>query len=227
MASSSRLDQANIPIFAGQGNPTIDSAQTYQQALRALELPLGGLLLNSCHRAFLEELSSLNEVEAVQVRLPVTDFPNPAALLAVPSLRHRHNSLLSGTRLFLIQALFYLSYENSLEANPSYSFGESLRTSAGNQAGILGFSSGILPACVVATSASTVEYIYRSVQAFRLAFWIGVRAQIYRSATLTSPAQQAFPWSISLSGINKDDVSAALESFSQVCIYLEGIAELV
>lgn len=216
--SSSSLRHTHIPIFTGQGNPAVNTIQTQQQAIRASESPSGSLLLSSCHHIFLEELSSLSTEEAAHVKLSASDFSTPNSLLTVPSPQHSNNAVISGTRLFLIQSLLYLYFESASDssASLSHSFGASLHSNSEFRAGILGFSSGILPATVVATSSSTIDYIYRSVQAFRLAFWIGVRAHIYRSSTLTNSIQRALPWSLSFSGLNKDHVQNAIDDFGRV-----------
>lgn len=214
----SNLRPTRIPLFTGQGNPAVNTVQTHQQAVRASQSSFGGLLLSSCHHLFLQELSSLSPEEALHVNLLPSDFSTPDSLLAVPSPQHSTNAVISGTRLFLIQTLLYLYFESASDSStsPSHSFGASLISNSELQAGILGFSSGILPATVVATSSSTIDYIYRSVQAFRLAFWIGVRAHIYASSTLTNSIQRALPWSLSFSGLDKARVQSAIDDFGQV-----------
>ncbi|EEB96547.1 hypothetical protein MPER_04305 [Moniliophthora perniciosa FA553] len=84
---------------------------------------------------------------------------------------------------------------------------------------VLGFSSGILPACLIATSASISTYLSRAVELYRLALWIGIRAQIYRA-----DAESRIPvydprlssWSVVFLGLTPTLAQEALDVFVHV-----------
>jgi hypothetical protein len=111
----------------------------------------------------------------------------------------------------MFQSLRYLGYVESLNNSPSR-FTDALKAHASRNLGVLGFSLGILVACVVATSQNTLVCISIFVEAFRLAFWIGVRTQYYRKNVL-GDGKECLPWSVVLSGTNRKEADTAIEAF--------------
>ncbi|KDQ50552.1 hypothetical protein JAAARDRAFT_583047 [Jaapia argillacea MUCL 33604] len=212
---------SDVPTFAGQGTAAGNSAQTRQQALRDAETASGLLLLSSCYQAFLIEISSLSLTELKQTEIDLSDFATAQSLLAVPAEKYQRNPIISGTTLFLVQALRYLAHiESSGIANNSITpFSDALRGNIANKLGVLGFSSGILAACVVGTSMTSISYISNAVEAYRLAFWIGVRSQQYRTATLSvegAPGKDSMlPWSLVFLRMNRATVEQAIEEYTQ------------
>jgi hypothetical protein len=83
--------------------------------------------------------------------------------------------------------------------------------------GVLGFSSGILAACVVASSATTLSYITRAVEIYKVALWIGIRVQLHRVRMMAGNRMLGthLPWSIVLVGIGKQDAEILLISFNE------------
>ncbi|KAF7371094.1 Non-reducing polyketide synthase terA [Mycena sanguinolenta] len=139
------------------------------------------------------------------------DFKNKDSLLNAPGFRYHHNPIISGTTLFLFQSLRYLNFvEASAVTESSLTpFSDVL----GRSHCILGFSSGILPACVVSSSSDLISYISCSVQAFRIALWIGVRTQIYRATTLIRGTIPDSSWSLVVHGISKNKAEELLQGF--------------
>lgn len=204
----------NIPIFAGQGTAAASSFSTRNQALNDASSPAGSLLLSTCHEAFHAELASLSSDELEQIDIDKADFLTREALLDFRTERYLHNALISGTSLFLIQALRYLAIVDAFAESSLVPFVDLLRCNAEHNVGILGFSSGILPACVASTSTSAITYISRAVDAYRLAFWIGVRTQQFRVITLNTPGDPSLPWSIVLLGLGRNDAENLIVKFT-------------
>ncbi|KAK0463812.1 putative polyketide synthase [Desarmillaria tabescens] len=210
----------DIPVFGGQGTAAANSPQARQQALLDASSPSGSVLLAACHAALHTELKTLSSTELSQVNIDLSDFQTKESILALPTERYLHNAVISGTTLFLLQTLRYLAYiDASVASNGSLTpFSDVLKSNSVHGVGILGFSSGILPAAVVATSFSSVSFLSTAVEAYRLAIWIGVRAQIFRRATLSGPFPEAIyssPWSLVFLGLSKQDAEVAISDFAK------------
>jgi hypothetical protein len=172
----------NIPIFAGQGTVAANHFSTHNQALKDASSSAGSVLLSTCHDIFHAELASLSSDDFERIDIDKADFLNREALLDIRTERYLYNALISGTSLCLIQSLRYLAIvETFAVTNSSVNpFVDFLKCNADHNVGILGFSSGILPSCIAGTSSSTIAYISHAVEAYRLAFWIGLRVQQFR-----------------------------------------------
>ena len=170
-----------VPIFAGQDTDAIELISACEQALRDATLPSGSLLLSSCFDAFCTELSALSSTEVQQYGIDKAHFKTPKDILSGLPGRYENNPIVSGTKLCLLQCLRYLAHIES-SGTSSSQFADALQSNACHNLGVLGFSSGILPACVVAASGSVLTYISYSVEAFKLALWVGVRTLFYRHA---------------------------------------------
>ncbi|KAH7885548.1 putative polyketide synthase [Phlebopus sp. FC_14] len=163
-----------VPVFSGQGSGKTSLRQAHDQAVRDASSDLGLLLATSCLDAFFAELSSLSPEELSQTGICVSDFENPQSLISPPP-KYTKNQIVSGTSLFLAQTLRYQSYVQSTFGFP-HCFRDILHPNSYHGVGVLGLSSGIFPACVVAASHNMLMYISIAVQVFRLVFWIGFRA---------------------------------------------------
>lgn len=219
--TSSGTSQLDIPVFAGQVTAAANSSQTRQQALHDASSPSGSILLSSCYEAFYTELSTLTPDQLEQVDIDISDFKTPNSLLSIPADRYMHNAVISGTTLFLIQSLRYLAFAESAGAsiNSLTPFSDVLKRNLEHGMGVLGFSSGILAACVVGTSLSTVVYISRAVEAYRLAFWIGLRTEMYRLVTSSADGVEfdsSLPWGLVFLGMSKQVAEEAITNFSKV-----------
>ncbi|KAJ6485560.1 putative polyketide synthase [Mycena sanguinolenta] len=199
----------DILIFAGQGTTT-SAART--QALHDALSPSGATLLCACHQTFHSELASLPPSQLSIAGIDFEDFKSKDSLLNAPGSRYHHNPIISGTTLFLFQSLRYLSFveASAVTENSLAPFSDVL----GRSHCVLGFSSGILPACVVSSSSDLVSYISYAVQAYRIALWIGIRTQIYRVTTLhDGTITDSSQWSFVVHGISKNEAEELLQGF--------------
>jgi len=194
----------------GQGANAIELISC-EQALRDATLPSGSLLLSSCFDAFCTELSALSSTEVQQSGIDKAHFKTPKDILSGLPGRYENNPIMSGTKLCLLQCLRYLAHIES-SGTSSSRFTDALQSNARHNLGILGFSSGILPACVVAASGSVLAYISYAVEAFKLALWIGVRTLFYRHSA-SGDGTGNLPWSVVLLGIDKRGAESAIDGF--------------
>ncbi|KAG6872570.1 hypothetical protein C0995_008721 [Termitomyces sp. Mi166 len=213
-------DSLYLPIFAGQGTSAATSSQTCQTALSDSSSPSGTLLLSACYEAFHRELSCLPDGDFSALEIDRADFSLPQDLISSPKHRYQHNAVVSGSTLFLVQALRYLAFVEAtcVSANSVTPFSDILKRNIQHDLGVLGFSSGILPACVVATSFSTWSYITRAVETYRLAIWVGIRSHLYRVQTLKAASLNLnthLPWSLVLMGSTKVDAEEALATYTK------------
>ncbi|PBK66294.1 ketoacyl-synt-domain-containing protein [Armillaria solidipes] len=212
-----------VPVFAGHGTTAINSTSLREGATADASSPSGALLLDACHYAFNVELSTLSPSEALAVGIDPDHFKDPKSLLLLPSHEpYLTNSVVTAATLFLVQTLRYLA---SVQASSSTSFASTLQTNSEHGLGIVGFSSGILPACVVGSSETTLEFISNAVETFRLAFWIGVRLQIHKAAVQTPEllGESPLPWSLAFLGMSHAAAESAIQSFLKS---FEGTPEL-
>ncbi|TDL16946.1 ketoacyl-synt-domain-containing protein, partial [Rickenella mellea] len=84
--------------------------------------------------------------------------------------------------------------------------------------GIVGYSSGILPALLVATSESRSELLSNALQLLTAAFWLGYHCQIYRQNGLSDiPAYDPDveePWSIVLFDHSQEEATELVDGFN-------------
>jgi phosphoribosylformylglycinamidine (FGAM) synthase PurS component len=211
----------SLPVFAGQGIASTDAPRTRQQALLDASSASGSVLLSACHDAFHAELSSLSVMDLLHVQIDTVDFQTREDLVKPPKERYLQNAVIASSSLFLIQSLRYLALVEATGASTGSltPFSDILKRNLECGLGITGFSSGILPACVVATSFSLHRYISTAVEAYRLALWIGIRSQLYRLTTLTAACldQHApLPWSGVLVGISRECAEREVLAFNEV-----------
>lgn len=210
-----------VPVFAGQGTAASTALQTRRQAADDATSSSGAVILSACFESFHSELSTLSPEEITQCDIDINDFKTSESLISVPNDRYLHNPIISGPALFLVQSLRYISFIKSsgISIDSLTPFSDVLKRNSEYDMGILGFSSGILPACVVGTSLSTVTYISRAVEAYRLALWIGIRSQQYRRTTLNASGlgtRSPLPWSIVFVGMGKQAAQESIANFSKV-----------
>ena len=202
-----------VPLFSGQGADAANAARTRMQGIRDASSPAGSVLLGACFDVFREEMSQLSLKDRLGSEICLDELHTGINLLETSPEAIR-NPILSGLRLFLFQALRYLDVVGNSGSSQSR-FRDALVHPGAQSLGILGFSSGLLAACVVASSPSLPAFISRSVEAFRLAFWIGFRTQEYRNSVLNDAdsAARQLPWSVVLLGLDQDLVEAAIQDF--------------
>ena len=146
MSSSIETSQPiNVVLFGGQGTSSANSTDIRERGLDDACTPAGSILLSACYHVFHEELSSLPLTISAKAGLDGLDFPTAHSLLRLPlDSRYLSNSILSGTTLFLLQALRYLAFIDSSHpssSEPSSPFTALLEENATHGIGILGFSS--------------------------------------------------------------------------------------
>ncbi|KAF8897468.1 hypothetical protein BD779DRAFT_1667443 [Infundibulicybe gibba] len=219
----------NVPVFAGQGTAAANNALTRQQAVHDASTPAGSLLLSSCFEAFHHEISSLSPEELSRLGLDLSDFTSEVALLQIPPEKYCNDPVITGPTLFLIQSLRYIAFvaESGVSNKSLTPFSDVLKQNSTYGMGVLGFSSGILPACVVGTSLTTVSYITRAVEAYRLSIWIGIRTQIYRANT--SIDIPTLPWSLVFLGMSKKSAEEAIATFTEIngesCLFVTAVVD--
>lgn len=205
------LTTITLPVFAGQGTTRTSLKYAAEQAIRDADSPAGSLLLSSCLDAFLVELAALSPEELDQSGLCSSDFNDPRRLLT-PDPKYLKNHVISGIFLFLAQILRYQSYVQTT----SRSFLDLLQANINHTVGVLGLSSGIFPACVVASSHSPLSYITTTVEVFRLVFWIVFRVlQTTRKVLKEKPVDATLPWSVACLGLTKAVVEQQIARFEQ------------
>jgi Starter unit:ACP transacylase in aflatoxin biosynthesis len=210
-------------VFPGQGTVAAYSLQTRHQAFGDSSSPSGSTLLSAYHEIFHAELSALPASDLSNIDLDATDFIKKESLLELPKERYVNNPIISGPSLFIIQTLRYLAFveETGSSTNSLTPFSDLLKPNLEYGPGVLGFSSGILTACVVGTSFSTISFISRAVEAYRLAVWIGIRTQLYRRATLDAAfidTNTTLPWSLVCFGMSKTTVEESIMNFNKVAL---------
>jgi hypothetical protein len=213
----------HIPVFPGQGTIAAFSAQTRQQALYDASSPSGSTLLSAYHETFHAELSALSPSDLQNIDIDTTHFTKKESLLALPKESYTNNPIISGPSLLIIQTLRYLAFieATASSANSLTPFSDLLKPNLEHRVGVLGFSSGILPACVVGTSFSTISYISRAVEAYRLSVWIGIRTQLYRRTTLDAAfidTDSTLPWSLVFLGMSKITAEESITNFNKVAL---------
>jgi hypothetical protein len=159
-------------IFGGQGSPSVFSSNTAATAENdARSASVGSILLSRCHAAFLQELVSLDDRTKRYLAIDPTLFPEPHDLLSPATKFHSH-PVLQATTIYICQLLHYLAEIQDVGHLFEDSF-DLLHETAG-------FSSGLLPATVVARSRTLDEFLAAGVEVFRLAFWIACRSTLLR-----------------------------------------------
>jgi len=220
------MEHLNLPIFSGQDSTSINSRCVQDQVIISSASPPGTLLLSSCFEAFHSELSSLSEAELEMTGVSLVDFDRPSALLLVLPEKYLRNSVVSGTRLLLIQALIYLEWATRTVGIAQGAFSALLDRNRQSSTGIIGFSSGVISACVVGTSPTLLDFLSNAVSAFRVALWIGVRSQFYRAHALLASGfhiNDSRLWSIIL-GMGHH---ATEEAISRFCLQVSTLLWLI
>ncbi|RDA90176.1 hypothetical protein CP533_1018 [Ophiocordyceps camponoti-saundersi (nom. inval.)] len=157
-----------VAVFGGQGSFSIFSSHAAAIAEQnAQTTPAGTILLSRCHAALLTEISSLHKESRQLLSLDILSFNSPSDLLK-PAVTYHTHPVIQATTIYLYQLLGYLS-----EATRRY---KSYEQSFDDLYAAAGFSSGIIPAAVVALSRNLDEFVASAVEGFRLAFWVACRS---------------------------------------------------
>lgn len=200
-----------VPIFGGQGSRSLFSDRSITLASQDAQTHTGAVLLSECYRAFLAELDSLEAEERRSLGFGVTDFLRSDSLVKVPS-ELQNNPIIHGTTLCLFQLLRYLGHVDA-------SCG-SFEDAAKDVLESAGFCFGVLPAAVVSASKTSLDFITYGVEAFRLAFWIGMRCMAFAKSLAVGPEDVTsdHSWSLVLVGVGKEEALKKLQDFhKEVC----------
>ena len=192
-----------VVIFGGQGTPNLFSEEVASTTLYESSCSSSAaILLSRCHAAFLEEFTSLGDIQdEVFPGIVVTTFSNPRNLLSPP--KHLWDDpILQGTVICLQQLIKYLFSAHS--GGKIFGNSDVWETA--------GFSSGVLAATVVAASKTSQEFIDYGVQAVRLAFWTALRSKLYCKQILGIRWKQ-YPWSLVVLGLSQQEIQERLKSF--------------
>lgn len=200
------MKNTSIPVFSGQGSLSIFSPKARAVAAKDSSSPTGSIFLDAVHHAFSEELSSLTAEERSKSGVNLSDFPTPKSLLE-PREKYQTNAIVQGTTLCLFQLLRYLSYvENTTDLifeNLPSKFLE-----------VSGFCSGSLPAAVVASSRTIVNFLSNSVETFKLALWIGYRCELFRIAESVPEEKELLSWGLVIFGWTREVALDRIEAFN-------------
>ncbi|PCH42158.1 ketoacyl-synt-domain-containing protein [Wolfiporia cocos MD-104 SS10] len=206
MASGS----ADVYIFDGLGTATQFDTRTIETALCHSSTALGEQILLKCHLAFLEELDKLATGELTDLGLDPNHFCAPTSLLDVVPIARR-NAVVAMINLFLIQLLRYICFERT-----NLGLGV-VRDSCSCPQELLGRSSGMLAATVVAMSSDLSTIPDSAAMMVRLAFWTGLRCQQYVCSELSgiNKADQQSSWSLSVPDCTRVEIQGAIEEFNK------------
>ncbi|KAF4617207.1 hypothetical protein D9613_006324 [Agrocybe pediades] len=206
-----------IPVFGGQGSTILGASQDLGALPRTTSV---SFLLDACYSAFHSEFASIDPIDHAKVGVCLSHFKAPLSIICPPYDIYLVNPAYSMPALLLNQALLYLSYVEDKAATSlqAISFTDFLQSNATCSVGVIGFSSGVLAACVVATSPSQHSFVHHAVEAYRLAIWIGIQSQIYRSDVLDQghAHSRLLPWGFVLIGLNKDRLQDLVHEFNEV-----------
>jgi hypothetical protein len=137
---------------------------------------LSSPLVLSCHEAFRHELSKLTADELDRFQLDPATFEEDDSLLVHDTLMPRYNPIIYLPKSLLIHLIRYLTYLQTLSLPAFLSSGSESKFVAGDDVFpcLIALSAGILPACVVAVSATLADFVDNARRFVQLAFQIGV-----------------------------------------------------
>ncbi|KAM0211985.1 hypothetical protein ACHAQD_009974 [Fusarium lateritium] len=196
-----------LVLFGGQGSQSIFSPSAAKAAVQdARSFSAGSILLSRCHAAFLQETGTLDGESQERLAINLADFVSSVHLIEPAAQYHTH-PVLQATTIYLCQMLRYLAVTLQ-DASYKHSF-ETLESTAG-------FSSGMIPALVVARSSNLDEFLSSGVEGFRLAFWIAVRSFFWTKSIKAGHNDHVSPeatLSLVTRGLTKAEVEEKLWRF--------------
>lgn len=207
MSSSSTTRTYDLIVLDGQGTAAATSPQTLALALRDAHNPLASAVLAACHHAFLQELNSLSQQDQSTTGLDTSALDSPTTFLS-SILAARPNALTANVSLYLTQLLRYVAHLDPASFTSP--------TTSGRVHALLGFSTGMFAASVIASADSVPSLLSYSVEALRLAFWLGLRAQQYALTALTDATiPLSSPWSLVVFGASRHQLQTSADSFNK------------
>ncbi|CAD6924271.1 unnamed protein product [Tilletia laevis] len=208
------IDAGFLPIFAGQGTSGFDVP------LHKLAPPssLAEVCLKELHSTVVDCFKSLSAQQLNKLQLARDHFDRPETLLGTQGSRilSPSSALAASLRTTAFQLVLYLAKVESAQVSFEDHLGPATKT-----IGVLGFSSGLISATVVASSRTTLDYLTNSVAAIKVAFWLGLRADLFKRDAVAAIGdktdQQYAEASWSTVVLNADEVALQheLDHFAQ------------
>ncbi|KAF5020202.1 hypothetical protein F66182_7767 [Fusarium sp. NRRL 66182] len=198
------MTQHRFVLFGGQGSHSVFSPKAAISAKQdAQSVSAGNTLLEKCHAAFLEEIASLNVQSRQILALDTSVFISSSHLLKPVEAYHTH-PVLQATTIYLCQMLRYLAEITEQDDSFERSF-EKIKATAG-------FSSGMIPAAIVARSSNLDEFVATGVEGFRLAFWIAYHSFLWTQSndSCKDPAMSEATMSLVTRGLSRKQVEQRL-----------------
>ncbi|KAL9938012.1 hypothetical protein V8E36_003557 [Tilletia maclaganii] len=207
-------DAGFTPIFAGQGAAGLDIP------LSKIAPPssLAEVCLKELHTTVLDCFKQLHPSQLDQLQLSIDDFKRPEILLGLGSKANTtpalsSSALLASLRTTAFQLILYLSKVEIAQVSFEDHLGPAART-----VGVLGFSSGLIAATVVASSRTTLDYLTNSAAAIKVAFWLGVHADLFAKnavAAASSPSSPDASWSTVVLNADEASLRHELDAFKR------------
>nr|APX43980.1 polyketide synthase [Pestalotiopsis microspora] len=198
----------SVLLFGGQGSTAIFSPHAFENAEQDVRsASAGSILLSRCHAAFLREIACLEALSRERLAIDVEDFSSARDLLR-PAEKYHTNAIIQATTIYLCQMLHYLA-EIQKSDTQFEEFYERIRETAG-------FSSGLLPATIIARSRTLDELVTDGVEGFCLAFWIACRSLLFGiEATQKHPTDDTIDaeatWSLVIRGLSSSQLEERLD----------------
>lgn len=194
--------------FGGQGSQELFSHSTVEKASADARSSSAAIsLTRRCFEAWKDEVQSLDPPARTKHGLDGV-FTEPMDFFKLDMALHTHG-VVQSTTICLYQLLRLLSVART------YSFGYSgfLR----DLSEVAGFCSGLLPAAVAACSSTENDLIDNGIEAFRLAFWIGVRSSIF-SLGACGKLPPGTSYLLVVKNTSREEVQATIEHFNSQVI---------
>lgn len=198
----------SVLLFGGQGSTAIFSPLAVENAEQDIRsASAGSILLSRCHAAFLREIACLEAPSRERLAIDVEDFSSARDLLR-PAEKYYTHAMIQATTIYLCQMLHYLAeiQKSDIQFEEFY---ERIRETAG-------FSSGLLPATIIARSRTLDELITDGVEGFCLTFWIACRSLLFGiEATEKHPTDDTIDteatWSLVIRGLSSSQIEDRLD----------------
>ena len=184
---------AKIPVFAGLGSDVVFNDATHQQAMHDIQPPRGQVLLELCHKIFIEEVSHASQSTQTSFDIDLGDFETPMNMIR-PHQKYHHHPIIQHSTLSLVQLL---RYQCCNSADPQSASQKIIATT--------GLCVGLFAAVVVATTKDAVQYLARAKECFRINVLLGIAIERLREKD--KPFQSKFPSSLIIAGIAEEDMS--------------------
>jgi hypothetical protein len=154
----------------------------------------------------LEEIASLDSQSQHLLMIDTALFASASDLLQ-PKVQYNTHPVLQATTIYLCQLIHYMAHIHHEKKTHEQSF-DILEE-------INGFSSGMIPAAVVALSRSSNDLMINGVEGFRLAFWIAYHTFIWnlKTKSVKHPQEEGnleATMSLVTRGLSRDQVEERL-----------------